>query len=65
MNEKLLKLISQLQDFGADVTDVVSMIWVENQALADHLISNGVCIPVHCKDCTKWFLDCTCHSYID
>ena len=51
MTEKLLELISQVQDCGADVTDVVEMIWVENQTLADHLIANGVVIPVRCKDC--------------
>lgn len=51
MTEKLLELISQVQDCGADVTDVVEMIWVENQTLVDHLISNGVVIPVRCKDC--------------
>ena len=51
MPEKLLELISQVQDCGADVTDVVSMIWVENQVLVDHLIANGVVIPVRCEKC--------------
>ena len=51
MPEKLLELIAQVQDCGADVTDVVKMIWVENQTLADHLIANGVVIPVRCEEC--------------
>lgn len=51
MRDKLLKLISQAQDCGADVTDVVEMIWVENQTLVDHLIDNGVVIPVRCEKC--------------
>lgn len=51
MREELLKLISQVQDCGADVTDVVKMIWVENQTLADHLIANGVVIPTRCEKC--------------
>lgn len=53
MPEKLLELIAQVQDCGADVTDVVKMIWVENQTVVDHLIANGVVIPVRCKDC-RW-----------
>lgn len=54
MPEKLLELIGQVQDCGADVTDVVEMIWVENKALADHLIENGVAIPVRCQNCGWW-----------
>lgn len=51
MREKLLELISQVQDCGADVTDVVKIIWVENQTLVDHLIANGVVIPTRCEKC--------------
>ena len=54
MPEKLLELISQVQDCGADVTDVVEMIWVENQTLVDHLIANGVVIPTRCQNCNWW-----------
>lgn len=54
MAEKLLELISQVQDCGADVTDVVEMIWVENQTLVDHLIASGVVIPVRCQNCGWW-----------
>ena len=68
MREGLLKLISQVQDCGADVTDVVEMIWVENQTLVDHLIANGVVIPVRCKDCryvqvwkSGYWCDCNEH----
>lgn len=42
--EKLYELIAQVQDCGCDVTDVVEMIYVENDALVDHLIANGVTI---------------------
>ena len=51
MREKLIELIGQAQDCGCDVTDVVEMNYVENDALADHLIANGVTIPVRCKEC--------------
>lgn len=53
MREKLIELIGQAQDCGCDVTDVVEMNYVENDALADHLIANGVTIPVRCKECWK------------
>ena len=42
--EKLSYLIAQVQDCGCDVTDVVEMIYVENDVLVDHLIANGVTI---------------------
>ena len=54
MREKLIELIGQVQDCGCDVTDVVSMNYVENNVLADHLIANGVTIQVRCKDC-DWY----------
>lgn len=57
MAEKLLELIAQVQDCGADVTDVVEMIWVENQTLVDHLIANGVEIPVRCEECMHRGMD--------
>jgi hypothetical protein len=62
MREKLLELISQVQDCGADVTDVVEMIWVENQALADHLAANGVVIPVRCEECINWTRSSVIHG---
>ena len=49
--EKLVELVGQVQDCGCDVTDVVEMNYVENNVLIDHLIANGVTIPVRCKDC--------------
>ena len=51
MREKLIELIGQAQDCGCDVTDVVEMNYVENAVLIDHLIANGVTIPVRCKEC--------------
>ena len=48
MREKLIELVGQVQDCGCDVTDVVEMIHVENDVLADHLIANGV-IVMPCK----------------
>ena len=44
MREKLVELVGQVQDCGCDVTDVVEMIYVENDVLVDHLIANGVTI---------------------
>ena len=49
--EKLIELVAQVQDCGCDVTDVVEMNYVENDVLVDHLIANGVTIPVRCKEC--------------
>lgn len=54
VKETLLRLVGEVQDCGCDVTDVVEMNYVENQVLIDHLIANGVTIPVRCKDCTYW-----------
>ena len=42
--EELSYLIAQVQDCGCDVTDVVEMIYVENNVLVGHLIANGVTI---------------------
>ena len=42
--EELVYLIGQVQDCGCDVTDVVEMIYVENNVLVDHLIANRVTI---------------------
>ena len=43
MAEKLEELISQIQYMGG----------LESR-LAEHLIANGVTIPVRCKDCSYW-----------
>ena len=51
MREKLIELVGQVQDCGCDVTDVVEMNYVENNVLIDHLIANGVTIPVRCGEC--------------
>ena len=51
VREKLIELIGMAQDCGCDLTDVIKMNYVENDALADCLIANGVTIPVRCKDC--------------
>ena len=63
MREKLIELIGQAQDCGCDVTDVVEMNYVENDVLADHLIANGVTIPVRCKDCDFRIFDDVCKEY--
>ena len=44
MQKKLLELLSQIQDCGCDVTDVVQMIWVENTDVVNHLILNKVAV---------------------
>ena len=54
MREKLIVLVGQVQDCGCDVTEVVEMNYVENITLVDHLIANGVEIPVRCKDCKHY-----------
>lgn len=46
MREKLIELIGHVQYLGG-----------LELALADHLIANGVTIPVHCKDCKHWLHD--------
>lgn len=57
MREKLIKLISKVQDEGLDYsdyfTDSDSPNYIENSELAKFLIANGVEIPVHCCDCLK------------
>jgi hypothetical protein len=42
--EKLVKLISRIQDCGCDFTDVVQMTYVDNNRLAEYLISQGVIV---------------------
>ena len=42
MKEKLIELLDGM---------AVMMEWQNSDALADHLIANGVTIPVRCKDC--------------
>ena len=44
IRERLIELVGQVQDCGCDVTDVVDMIYVENKAVADHLLANGVTV---------------------
>lgn len=54
MKETLWRLIGEVQDCGCDVTEVVVMNYVENTALVDYLIANGVTIPVRCAKCQHW-----------
>jgi len=42
MREKLIELINQVQDCGYDMTGVVEMNYIENDTLADYLITNGI-----------------------
>ena len=56
MREKLIELLNKVQDMGVTVIpagmgDRYDHVW--NQKVADHLIANGVTIPVRCKEC-KW-----------
>ena len=56
MREKLIELLDDIQRFGAGYTDfeLYGMRLpdeVFNDEVADHLIANGVTIPVRCKDC--------------
>lgn len=44
MKEKLVELISRVQDCGCDFTDVVQVTWIDNSKLAEYLISQGVVI---------------------
>ena len=54
MREKLIKLIGMVQDEGRDYSDVVCSYPTSNERLADYLITNGVTIPVLCKDCKHY-----------
>lgn len=63
VKETLWRLVGEVQDCGCDVTDVVVMNHVENDVLIDHLMANGVTIPVYCKDC-KHFDEHTCKCYV-
>ena len=57
MREKLIELLNKVQDYGTKNTYEEHSITVEsknNKTVADHLIANGVTIPVRCKDC-KWY----------
>ena len=53
MREKLIEKLTSF--YGVDPI----YFGVEAQALADHLIANGVEIPVHCCDCAR------CITHID
>lgn len=44
MKEKLVELISRVQDCGCDFTDTVQVTWIDNSKLAEYLISQGVII---------------------
>ena len=56
MREKLIELLRSnrtvLETAGKSATSLLR--------LADHLIANGVTIPVRCKDCKCW-----CYEYDD
>ena len=59
MREKLIELLDDIQRFGAGYTDfeLYGMRMpdeVFNKEVADHLIANGVTIPVRCKDCRNY-----------
>jgi hypothetical protein len=65
MNKKIRKkLIDLLDDFP------VQMEWHDNAELANYLFSNGIVIPVRCKDC-KWYRPPFCllndnkHGYLN
>ena len=52
--EKLIGLIGDVQDNGTKTTYEERSVTIEtkgNDKIADHLIANGVTIPVRCKDC--------------
>lgn len=66
--EKLIELLGDVQSFGCKHTyeeTASSMGFRENDEVANHLIANGVKIPVLCKECKHWchmedgFGDCT------
>lgn len=51
MREKLIELANEYFDsypWYADIEDL------NGEEMADHLIANGVTIPVRCKDCSFW-----------
>ena len=50
MREKLIELLTEY--YGVDP----AYYGIEAQHLADHLIANGVTIPVRCKDC-NWYTE--------
>ena len=50
--EKLIELLSQVQYQGNAVHGYQDK-YILNSELADHLIANGVTIPVRCKNCHR------------
>ena len=54
--EKLIELIDQKQVYGIDIEQPRKheIQLFDNDELADHLIANGVEIPVRCKDCMNY-----------
>lgn len=57
MREKLIELLRDVQYLGG-----------LEEKIADHLIENGVVIPVRCKDCEHWnerTLRCKQHSHYE
>ena len=58
MREKLIELVSNMR------TKITA--WHTAEDIADHLIANGVTIPVRCKDCKHWHEEtgwCDHHSW--
>lgn len=54
--EKLIKLLSQVQDYGTKQTCEQWSVTIENkcnETIADNLIAHGVKIPVPCEDCKR------------
>ena len=60
--EKMIELMNKVQDYGTKSTYEEHSITVEsknNESIADHLLANGVTVPVRCKDCKhRYFNDC-------
>ena len=50
MREKLIELLREVQYQGNAVHGYQDK-YIQNSELADHLIANGVTIPVRCKEC--------------
>ena len=55
--EKLIELLGGVQSYGVKHTyeETASFMgFRENDEVANHLIANGVTIPVRCNDCKHW-----------
>ena len=56
MREKLIEILLHdgCPDDGCDFCQYADSEHCRAETIADHIIANGVTIPVRCKDCKHW-----------